>query len=52
MDSSTLLWVTEILAIEELNLPVLLDESDDGRCVVVERPAVIGSEDEFVLLYD
>ena len=52
MDDPTLLRVTEILGIEEPDFPVLLDESYDSRRIVVKHPAIIGSEDEFVLRYD
>jgi len=34
---TTLLGVSEILAIEDLELPVLLDKSENGETIVVVR---------------
>jgi len=35
--STTLLRVSEVLAIEDLELPVLLDKSENGETIVVVR---------------
>ena len=50
MDVSTLLGIREIFVFVDLELPVLLDKSDDGESIVFERVAV-GSVERGCVLF-
>jgi hypothetical protein len=49
MESATLLGVREVFILKDLQIPILLDEADNGDTIVLERGTIGWSAEGFPL---